>query len=69
MMPDADLFGDAAVDDAAQEFEPGEPADPEEPETLADDADPVDVGEADVADVVAQQQVVGLDEDGYERED
>lgn len=68
-MLDVDWFGDPAAEDAVQEFVPEEPVDPEEPETLADEVVPIDTGEANIADVVAQLQEVGLDEDGYEREE
>lgn len=71
-MPDADRFGDPAAEEVAavaEEFEPSDPADPEEPETLEDAAAPLDPGEADYADVIAQQEPAGVDEDGYERED
>jgi hypothetical protein len=68
-MLDVDWFGDPAAEEAAQEVAPEEPVDPEEPETLEDEVVPIDTGEANVADVVAQLQEVGLDDDGYEREE
>jgi hypothetical protein len=67
-MTNVDPFDVPAGEEAAEnpeEFEPGPAADPEEPETLDDEATPLEPGEANVVDVIEQQQPAGEDDDGY----
>lgn len=71
-MTNADPFDVPAGEEVAEnpeEFEPGPAADPEEPETLEDESTSLESGEANIVDVIEQQEPAGEDDDGYGRED